>query len=629
MRRRVLMQAKSVAVVALVVLTLGVYSSVPNHEFIELDDTRYITENEQVKAGLSWEGVRWAFTTTHFFNWHPLTWLSYMTVAELFGVRAGPYLLVNLSLHLANTLLLLFVLASMTGAFWRPLLVAALFALHPLHVESVAWVAEHKDVLSTFFGLLALWAYAGYARRPGLARYLPVVCLMALSLMAKPMLVTLPIVLLLLDFWPLQRTTPFARLLLEKLPLLVLSALSCVITLHAQTAGGSVVSFDQIPLAERITNALIACVSYLIKTVWPHPLVVYYPHPLSLRLPEALGASLVLLGISLWVIRGRARRPFALTAWFWYLATLGPVLGLVQAGYQAMADRYTYVPLIGVFLGLSWGAAAVVDTVGGRRLVASALVCAWLGALTLVTWRQVNRWQSTSSLFEHTLRHTSENFIAHSTLGKHLNRQGRYADATLQLSQALEIEPDLADARADLGIALARQGQTGPAIAHYLRSLELRPDHAVTHTNLGLALADQGELDRAVRHYREALRLQPDLADAHNNLGNVLSSQGEAADAGTHYREALRLRPDFVAAHFNLGLALWQQGDAPAALRQMREALRIAPDYAPARKYVGFLLLQQGRAQEALPYLEQALRENPGDVPLQQALRAARSQTPP
>jgi tetratricopeptide (TPR) repeat protein len=621
------MPTRWIAVVALVVLTLAVYAPVQNHEFIELDDPNYITENVHVKAGLSYDGARWALTTTHFFNWHPLTWLSHMTDVELFGIRAGPYLLVNLSLHVTNTLLLLYAMASMTGAFWRPVLVAALFALHPLHVESVAWVAERKDVLSTLFGLLAIWAYARYAERPAMARYLAVLCLLALSLMAKPMFVTLPFLLLLLDFWPLQRAQwPLGRLFLEKLPLLALVVLSCGMTVYAQVAGGSLPSFEQIPLAERITNALISYASYLIKTLWPHPLVVYYPHPLALRLPQALGSSLLLLTISAWVIRGRARRPYAVTAWFWYVGTLLPVIGLVQVGYQAMADRYTYVPLIGVFIGLAWGAAELFERARVGRVVAPVLACLVFAALTLMTWRQVAYWKDTNTLFEHTLRHTSENFVAHSMLGKHLLRQGRWPEATHQLSRALAIEPNQADAHADLGAALKGQGKAAQAIPHYLRSLELRPDHAVTHANLGLALAARGKLDRAVHHHREALRLRPDLADAHNNLGTALFAQGQIDEAASHYREALRLQPDLVFAHFNLGLALWARGNVTGALKQLREALRLAPNLAPAHKYLGLLLVQQRRAGEALPHLERALGADPDDADLQQVLRDAQSQ---
>lgn len=613
------------AVLGLVALTVGVYAPVRHHDFIEMDDPKYVTENVQVQSGLSLEGIRWALTTTHFFNWHPLTWISYMTDVQLFGVAAGPMLLTNLALHVANSLLLFWLLLRMTGAFWRSLLVAALFALHPLHVESVAWVAERKDVLSTFFWMCATWAYVSYAGRPRVLSYVLVFLFFAFGLMAKPMIVTLPFVLLLLDWWPLGRAEiGVKRLLLEKLPLLALSALSGAVTAYAQLSQGGVIELERIPVGVRITNSLISYATYLAKTLWPHSLAVYYPHPMTLRLPLAVVASVFLLAATAIAVRQHGRRPWVAVGWFWYLGTLVPVIGLLQVGLFSMADRYTYVPLIGIFLIVAWAAGEIADRAPWIRAAVSSAACLAVLGSSLLAAAQVRLWSDTARLFEHTLSVTEKNFVAHGTLGKHFLRRHRYAEAVAELERALELEPGLPDPRADLAIALAAQGRRAEAIQSYEISLRIRPDDAATHTNFGLVLAAQGETERAIRQHREALRLDPNLADAHNNLGTLLLAQNRIAEAAAEFRAALRLRPGFVFAHHNLGLTLWAQRRLAEAEEEFRQALRLDPDYVPSHKYLGLLLDALGRDEEAVPHLERARRAEPNDPYVQRALAGAR-----
>lgn len=619
---------RALALAALLCATALVYAPVRHHDFIDLDDPQYVADHARVQAGPTLENLAWAFTTPHAGNWFPLTWLSHMVDCAVFGVDPGAHHLVNLALHLANTALLTAVLLLMTGAFWRSLAVAALFALHPLHVESVAWIAERKDVLSTFFGLLALVAYARYAVRPSPGRLAGVALPFALSLMAKPMLVTLPVLMLLLDVWPLGRVAAAwapaslagvttrrspGILLVEKLPLLALSAASAAITLHAQHAGGALVSAQLLPLADRLGNAVVAYGTYLLRTFWPHPLAVYYPHPGAQPAAAilAFGALLVATtALSLWRWR---RAPWALVGWAWFGVSLLPVIGIVQVGYQALADRYTYLPLVGIFVAVVWSLA---DRLGARRRGRAALVALALAALaacSFATHRQVERWRDTRTLFAHTLAVTGDNAMAHLALAQAEARGGDLARATGHLEEAVRIQPGLLAARYDLGVVLGRAGRLDEAIAQYERILVADPDHAETHAQLGLALAGRGRLDEAVEHYRAALRADPELVQARTNLGVALASRGEPQAAEQAHREALRREPDFVAARFNLAMALIDQGRTDEAAPELVRVLAQAPELLAARLHLAVLRANQGRGDEARALAEGVLERRAGE----------------
>ena len=595
----------------LIFVTLVVFHQLPSYDFINLDDNLYIYENTRVQAGLTLEGVAWAFSTFEAYNWHPLTWLSHMLDFQLFGLRPGLHHLTNLLFHLANTALLFFVLRRMTGALWRSGFVAALFALHPLHVESVAWVAERKDLLSTFFWFLTMWAYARYAERPGLNRYLPVLLFFAFGLLAKPMVVTLPFVLLLFDFWPLGRMqfhqvgndsrpleprVPVFRLVWEKIPLFTLAAISIVVTFAAQQKGGALKSLEAFPLTTRIANALISYVSYIGKMIWPQNLAVYYPHPAAVPTWQAAGAGLLLICLSALFIWTSRKRPYLAVGWLWYLGTLVPVIGLVQVGSQAMADRYTYLPLVGLFVALAWGVPSLLARWHHRQSILAISATILLVSFTVCTWLQLRHWQNSLTIFQHTVNVTTDNYFAHNNLGVALARAGRLGEAVDHYHVALRIKPYQAEVYNNLGNALEAQGNVDEAIRRYTEALRIEPDNAKAHNNLGNALASRGNVDEAISHYSEALRIEPDYAGAHYNLGNVLAERGNVEEAINHYNEALRIWPDWAGAHNNLGVALERRGNFKEAIRHYYEALRIKPDYPKAKDNLERALMLMGRS---------------------------------
>jgi tetratricopeptide (TPR) repeat protein len=592
----------------LVLATLAVFGQVRHHGFVTYDDAIYVTENPRVQKGLTVDNVAWAFRSVDVSNWHPLTWLSHMLDVQLFGMDAGAHHLTSLALHTVNVLLLFLVLDNMTGARWRSAVVAALFALHPLHVESVAYVAERKDVLSTCFWMLTLWAYARYVGRPSFARYCAVFLFLAAGLMAKPMLVTLPFVLLLLDFWPLERRLPVARLVAEKLPLVALAALASAVTYAAQKGGGSVAPLETMSLGVRTANALLAYATYIRKTFWPVDLACFYPYPRAFDPWRVGGAGVLLALISLAVVRLGRRHPYLPVGWFWYVGTLVPVIGLVQVGAQAMADHYTYVPLIGLFIMLVWGADDLLAPWRHRRAALASAGAVVLSACLVTTWLQVARWRSSVTLFEHALAVTADNYLAHNNLGLALQREGKLEQAVAQYSEALRIAPDYADARYNLGVALDKQGRAAEAAAQYSEVLRLVPDHPQAHNNLGNLLSREGDLDAAITHFEAALRALPDYVDAHVNLGAALRQRGEIDRAIAHYGEALRIRPEQAEAHYNLANVLAARGELEQAIVHYGEALRIKPDYAEAHNNLGRALAEQGRTDEAIAHYSEALR---------------------
>ena len=558
---------------ALIAANLIVYASLKHHRFVNYDDDEYVTANAVVQSGLTWHGVSWAFTTGHAANWHPLTWLSHMLDVELYGLEPGAHHLTNLLFHIANTLLLFGLLHRMTGALGRSAFVAALFAVHPLHVESVAWLAERKDVLSTLFWMLTIGAYVDYVRRPGPRRYGAVLLFFALGLLAKPMLVTLPFVLLLLDFWPLGRVgmgsnpaggwafsregwSTMVRLVREKIPLLALAVASSMVTFVIHRRGGAVISLRATAVNLRLENALVSYVAYIGKMLWPARLAVFYPYAQSLPVWWTAAAFLGLMGISVAVIAAGPRRLYLSVGWFWYLGTLVPVIGLIQVGDQAMADRYTYVPLIGLFIVVAWGVPELLARWPLPRIALPAAAGLVILACAITAWGQVQYWEDSTTLWTHTLAVTTENNIAHNNLGVSLADQGKLDNAIAHYSEALRIKPDYANAHNNLGAALADRGKTEEAIAHYSEALRIKPDYADAHINLGVSLAQQGKVDQAIAHFTEALRIQPDSAKAQNDLGVALASQGKVDQAIAHFTEALRIKPDYADAQKNLEFAL-------------------------------------------------------------------------
>jgi tetratricopeptide (TPR) repeat protein len=572
--------------------------------------------------------------------------------------------LTSVLLHTASVILLFLVLRRMTGFLWRSAFVAAVFAIHPLRVESVAWVAERKDVLSGLFFMLTLWAYVRYARCvtgdkwPALAAlrrgkqvtrteaaaaapdssrvtrhaslfYGLVLLFFALGLMSKPMVVTLPFVLLLLDYWPLNRFAPLTpalavmgngdslknhsvawRLIIEKVPLLALTGAACMATMVVQK---DIIAAE--PLALRIGNALVSYVVYLRQMLWPVELAGYYPYPQN-GLPggEIALAVVLLTAISAGVFLRRQKEPYWLIGWLWYLGMLVPAIGLIQSGWRAHADRYTYLPQIGLYLGVIWAVGDFTVSWRYRRQILGVAAFSMIATLTVCAWKQTVYWRNSESLWTHTLACTSDNYIGHYNLGNTLLQKGRVDEAIAQYQQALQIKPDYVGAHINLGIALLRKGQVDEAIVHFQMALQINPDYAETCYNLGNALLQKGQVDEAIAQYQLALQIKPDYAEAHINLGNVLLQKGHMDEAIVHFQKALQLNPDNAKAHNNLGSALLQKGKVDEAIVHFQKALQLNPDFADAHYNLGNILLQKGRVEEAITHLQKALQIKPDSL---------------
>lgn len=581
----------------LVMAILFVYWQVRNHDFINFDDDLYVTINPHVQAGLTLDSITWAFTSTHASNWHPLTWLSHMLDCQIYGMNPGQHHLTNVLFHILNTLLLFFVFKRMTQDLWQSGFVAALFALHPLHVESVAWLAERKDVLSTFFWILTLWSYVRYVERSDFNRYLPVLFFFILGLTAKPMLVTLPFVLLLLDYWPLKRfqlgssedgqafsTRPFyCGMVLEKLPLFFLAAGSSVITYMVQKSSGAVSTLSVIPVHVRIGNAIVSYVSYIGKMIWPNNLAILYPYPKSIILWQVAGAGVLLAVISVVVFRMVKTKPYFAVGWFWFIGTLVPVSGLVQVGSQAMADRYTYVPLIGLFIIVAWG---VPDILGKWRYKKKMLVVSSvfvLSALMICTRFQVGKWQNSITLFQNAADVTENNYVAYEKLGEALAAQGKMDSAVKHYSEALRIRPDFMSTYLSMGVALREQGNYDAAIWHFHAALRINPNNAIAHNNLGVVLARKGNAKESAYQFSEAIRIDPDYAGAYYNLGKIFANQEKIKDAISYYRKTLHINPNMTQALYNLSWILATHRDAE--YRNGEDALKLAQRLCKITRY--------------------------------------------
>jgi Flp pilus assembly protein TadD len=570
----------------LAAMTFAVYAQVIGHQFISYDDDWYIKENAMVNRGLTAAGIAWAFTTFHAANWHPLTWISHMIDCQLFGMNAGAHLVVNALIHVTNTLLVFWFLLRTTHARWPSALVAALFALHPLHVESVAWASERKDTLSTCFGLLSLIAYVRYAESPLRKRYALVAVMLALGLMAKPMLVTWPFVMLLLDFWPLKRWQrakgkeqglgPTVRsLIVEKIPFLAIAAASSVMTLLAQSHGGSVRTFAEVPVVLRLSNTLVSYATYLLLTFWPHDLAVNYPlAPTGIPTWQVIGAALLLIGITVFCFSQRNTRPYLIVGWLWFLGTLVPVIGLVQVSGQTMADRYFYIPSIGLFIALVFGLA---DIAQRRRVPPSLSAAIAAGVLLIVATLanvQIHLWRDSFTLFPHTLAITPPNAAIEYCLGFALRRSGRYDEAA----------------------------------PHFEKLLQIQPDDYFGLLNMGDVRSYQSRLPEAIEYYQAAIRSHPEAPKAHVRLGETFSQQNRVEAAYDEMLRASQLAPEDAAIRYDLGVSLWRLGRIPEAINQFHEALQLNPDSAEAHNGLGLALLESGKARESIPEFEAALR---------------------
>jgi tetratricopeptide (TPR) repeat protein len=603
----------------LVAVSLGLYGQTLGFPFINWDDPLYITKNAQVQGGITKEGIAWAFTETDLINWHPLTWMSHMLDCQLYGLDPRGHHATNVLLHILNTLLLFALFAAMTRSPWRSATVALLFSIHPLHVESVAWISERKDLLSTLLGLLSVWAYVAYARRGDVYRYLLAALFLSLALMSKAMVVTLPFVFLLIDYWPLRRT-PSRRMFIEKIPLLLLAAGTSVVTFIVQQNAGGMETANPIPIAARLANALVSYATYIIKTTWPSGLAFFYPHPyipesggVPLGVWQIVGSAAVLLAVTAWVIRLRNRR-WAVFGWCWFLGTLIPVIGIVQVGHQAMADRYMYLPSIGLYVMAAWGGAELLDASRsrfGRTYVAVGAVAAALVALAVTAWSQTGHWRSSMALFEHALEVVPRNPTIRYNVANRLRDQGKIDEAILHYRRALEATPDSTQLNVNLANVLRKQGRIKEAVVLYERALKADPDDVLANTNLGSAYRSRGRLDEAEHHYRMALRAGPDKTALYN-LANLLLSREEFAEAIDRYREALEVDANDPRVHNNLASALFTSGDLEAAEQHFRAALLIAPNYYRAYNNLGMLLQEQGRIGDAIRLYQYALRIEPG-----------------
>jgi Flp pilus assembly protein TadD len=617
----------------LALVTIALYWPATNHDFVNYDDKEYVLDNTHVTSGLTLENTRWALGSGYAANWHPVTWVSHMLDCQMFGLEPWGHHLTSVLLHALNAVLVFALLQQLTGATLRSLFVAALFAVHPLRVESVAWVAERKDVLSGFFGLLALIAYAGYARKSevrsqesGVGKPMPplgarrstldyglALFFFALGLMSKPMLVTWPFVMLLLDYWPLERfkQNTLWRLVTEKIPFFALAAVASVMTFTVQNRAGSVMAAVNLPLGARGGNALISYCRYLGKLFWPTDLAVFYPYPGHWPLAEVLLAGGLILGISVPLFVRRRRSPFLLMGWLWFIGTLVPVIGLVQVGDQAMADRYTYMPSLGLLILAIWGAHELTRCWRYHVIAWSVAGPAVIVLCMVLTRQQLGHWKDSEALFRHALEVTENNYIAHNCLGVALYQKGQIDEAISQYHKAIRLKPDDSLAHSNLGVALIKKGQVDEAISQLQEALRLKPDNADAHYHLGNALAKKGQIDGAISQYQEALRLKPDDAAAHNNLGNALARKGQVDEAISQLQEALRLKPDEADAYYNLGNALVRKGRMDEAISQYQEAIHLKPDDADTHSNLGVALYRKGRNEEAITQFREALRLKP------------------
>jgi tetratricopeptide (TPR) repeat protein len=601
-------------------ITFAVFGQTAGFGFVNYDDNKYVYENPVVERGLTLKGAVWALTYGEIGHWHPLTWLSHMADCQAYGLWAGGHHLTNVALHAVAVVLLFLALREMTGNLWRSAFVAAVFAIHPLRVESVAWIAERKDVLSGVFFMLTLWAYGRYARQPSRGRYAAVALWFGLGLLCKNMLVTLPFVLLLLDWWPLHRVTldradggklvaPFWRLVREKIPLFLLSAGSCVATFLVPE---KVLDTQRVPFLERIGNAVVSYGVYLWQMVFPLGLAIPYVNPPNGQPLWKVGLAFVLLAaISISVLAQRKGRPYLLVGWLWYLGMLVPAIGFVQISYYAHADRYTYLPGIGLVLAATWAVGDWSFLWQHRRAGLGGLMAAVIGTLMVCAWIQTGFWKGNETLWNHTLDCTTGNYVAYNNFGDALRQEGKMDDAITHYEESLQIAPWYAEAHNNLGLALFQKGSVDQAMAHLQKAAQIAPHDAAAQNNLGYTLLQMGRADEAITHCQQALQMKPDFAEAHNNLGNALGQKGRVDDAISQFQQALQINPFLVEAHNNFGNALLQKGRVDDAIAHFQQAVQINPTFVEAHNNLGVALGREGRVEEAIACYQKALEIKP------------------
>jgi Flp pilus assembly protein TadD len=614
--------------VLLPAVTAVAYGRIHALGFVSVDDPAYVSQNPHVLDGITAESVRWAFTAFHSANWHPLTWLSHIVDVQLYGLHPLGHHLTSLAFHAANACLLFVLLRRLTGNRWRSLLVSALFAAHPLHVESVAWVAERKDVLSTFFFFLTLLAYVAWISRKNWLRYGALLASLGLGLLTKPMLVSAPLVLLLLDCWPLGRLvgignrklgtevrTPFTSLLTEKLPLFGLAAASCVVTFIAQRSGGAVQDLQQYSLGVRLANAAVAYIDYLLKMLWPVKLAVLYPHPgNSLPAWHVAASAVALAALTYLAARSvRNKMPYVAVGWFWYVITLLPVIGLIQVGKQAMADRYTYIPSIGVFVAVVWATADLMASLPARTRSAllgglgTAVVLACVG----LTFVQVGYWRTGITVWTRAVEVTPNDAMLHFCLADACLEEHKPTQAVPHLRKAISLKPDMASAHDLLGFVLTRQGKLREATREIRTALRLAPRTATAWNNLGGIYSQQGDVDQAIRCFRKAVKISPKYAQAQVNLAMHLEQKGLVDSAEAHYRAAIAADPRMATAHCALGSLLFGLGSVEQAERHLRRAIELRPSFPEAQVYLGAVLIRKGKPNEAISPLQEAISSEP------------------
>ena len=607
------LRLKYIICLLLVALILAAYWQLPTHGFVNLDDNRYITQNEHVKMGVTWQTLTWAFNFDNFAYWHPVTWICHMLFFQLFGMNPSMHHMMNLFLHIANSLLLFLVFKRMTGEIWQSAFVAALFALHPLNVESVAWASELKNVLSTFFWMATLFGYVRYVERPGINRYLIVLLVFALGLMAKPMLVTLPFVLLLLDYWPLNRLkfyqstgaehgffqpastennpSSVLTLILEKIPFLFLSAVCVFLSNLSFQHKDAVISTALVPMKLRIANAVVSYIGYIRKIVWPYHIGVFYPFPRSIPSRQVMVAGLLLLFLTFWAFRLIKKSPYLVVGWLWFIGTLVPAIGLVQAGlWPAMADRFVYVPAIGLFIGIAWGVPDLLGRWGRKKWLLGPIAAALVFNFTVATRLQNRYWKNNITLFRHALQITHKNAIAHEKLGEALFAKGKDDEAARQYHEALRITSDLIGANLNLGVILREQGKFDKAIEHFSKVIQTDANSADARYEIAVTQEKKGDLNAAVRYYSAALRIKPEEAKIHNHLGIALALQNKEKIAIFHFSEALRINPSYVGASYNLAKMYTRRRNMKKAIFYLKKTLKLNPNMAPALYRLSWIL---------------------------------------
>jgi len=616
--------------IGLALVTLAVYWQVHSFEFISFDDDIYVYENEHVKNGITPGNLLWALNPVNAEGtyWHPLSWLSHMLDVELFGLNPGGHHLVNLLFHILNVFLLFLAMFLMTGAAWKSAFVAALFALHPINVDSVAWIAERKNLLSTTFWMLTMLAYIRYARKPTIARYLIVFLTLALGLLAKPMLVTLPCVLLLLDYWPMGRmrfgqslpigsetkfhSNRLSRLMMEKVPLIVLSLIITGIFAYSLQHNRQLINLTNSPLSLRLENALVSYITYLWKLIWPAKLAVFYPYPKEIPFWKTLGAAMLLLTISIPMMTRIKTNPYFSIGWFWYLGTLVPAIGLIQGGLMpALADRWAYVPAIGIFIIIAWSGSELFKWACFDRKTLIALGAAIFCVIGILAHRQTGHWRNNQTLFQHALAVTSGNHMAHINLGIDYTQNNKLEKALHHFQEAIRIQPDMAEAHYNMGNALFETGRIEEALTSYQHAIQLYPDYAQAHFNLGIGYEKVKRNDEAIPHYLETIRIHPGHAKANYHLALLLSRAGRHGEALAYYLKALEINPEDPNIHYNCANTHNALGKTDQAVAHLRQAIAMEPGHEKALNNIAVILLSRGQAADAIPYFIKAMQINP------------------